>query len=289
MDIKVRDLEHRYMPDSPFERTAISDITLSIPTGTFLAVIGHTGSGKSTLIQHLNGLLKPTKGEVVVGDRIIRANEKAKHLKPLRKKVGIVFQYPEHQLFEETVEKDICFGPLNFGVDETTAKQKAREALQLVGLDFNVLDRSPFDLSGGQMRRVAIAGVLAMEPDVLILDEPTAGLDPRGRNEIMAMFDRLHDEKKLTVVLVTHNMKDAALYADEIVVMNQGKVFMKGTAEDIFSEPEKIRSIGLDVPETVDFLIELERQFGVSLPKTAYTIDALCHEILVLVQKEVSR
>lgn len=287
MEIKVTDLEHRYMPGSPFERLALSDVNLTIPSGKFIAVIGHTGSGKSTLIQHLNGLLKPTKGELTIGDRTIRANEKVKNLKPLRKKVGIVFQYPEHQLFEETVEKDICFGPMNFGVSEEAAKQKAKELLPLVGLNESALHKSPFDLSGGQMRRVAIAGVLAMEPEVLILDEPTAGLDPRGRTEIMDMFYNLHKEKQLTTILVTHSMEDAAIYADEIIVMDGGKVFMKGTPEEIFSKPDEIRSVGLDVPETIEFLMKLEEKFSVKLSRNAYTIDALSNEIAALLSKEV--
>ena len=288
MEINIKNLEHRYMPDSPFERLALVGVTLTIPPHAYIAVIGHTGSGKSTLIQHLNGLLKPTKGEITIGDRTIRAQEKAKNLKPLRKKVGIVFQYPEHQLFEETVEKDICFGPMNFGISEEAAKQKARELLPIVGLEEDVLQKSPFDLSGGQMRRVAIAGVLAMEPEVLILDEPTAGLDPRGRMEIMEMFYRLHKEKKLTTILVTHSMEDAARYADEIVVMEQGKVFMHGTPEEIFKEPEAIRKVGLDIPETIEFIIKLEKKFGVRLPRHAYTIDALADEIIALLKKEGS-
>lgn len=286
MEINVTNLEHRYMPNSPFERLAIVDMTLSIREKTYLAVIGHTGSGKSTFIQHLNGLLKPTKGEIAIGERKIRAGEKVKNLKPLRKKVGLVFQYPEHQLFEETVEKDICFGPMNFGIDEETAKRKAKELLPLVGLDESVLKKSPFDLSGGQMRRVAIAGVLAMEPEVLILDEPTAGLDPRGQKEIMNMFFRLHKEKELTTILVTHNMEDAARYADEIIVMNQGKIFMQGKPNEIFQEPEAIRSIGLDVPETIDFLLKLEKKWNTQLSRNVFTIDALADKIAALLKKE---
>lgn len=289
MEINIKNLEHRYMPDSPFERLALSEVNLAIPSGTYVAVIGHTGSGKSTLIQHLNGLLKPTKGEITIGERTIRADEKAKNLKSLRKKVGIVFQYPEHQLFEETVERDICFGPMNFGMSEEIAKQKARELLPLVGLSEDVLEKSPFDLSGGQMRRVAIAGVLAMEPEVLILDEPTAGLDPRGQTEMMDMFHALHKEKQLTTILVTHSMEDAARYADEIVVMDQGKVYMQGKPDEIFSKPEAIRSVGLDVPETVEFLIKLEEKFGVKLPRNAYTLDALTDEIVALLEQRGSR
>lgn len=289
MEIRIKNLEHRYMANTPFERIALMDVTITIPSNKFIAVIGHTGSGKSTLIQHLNALLKPTKGEVVIGDRVIRAGEKLKNVKPLRKKVGIVFQYPEHQLFEETVEKDICFGPKNFGMDEETAKQKARELIPLVGLDESVLEKSPFDLSGGQMRRVAIAGVLAMEPEVLVLDEPTAGLDPQGQREIMEMFYRLHQEKQLTTVLVTHQMEDAARYADEIVVMNEGKVFMHGKPDEIFQHPELIRKIGLDIPNTLDFLLKLEKKFNVQLPRNIFTLDALADEIVALLKQRRSK
>lgn len=193
---------------TPFERLALYDINASIKEGSYVAVIGHTGSGKSTLLQHLNGLLKPTKGQISLGDTVILAGKKNKELKKLRKKVGIVFQFPEHQLFEETVLKDISFGPMNFGVKKEDAEQKAREMPQLVGLSEELLDRSPFELSGGQMRRVAIAGVLAMDPEVLVLDEPTAGLDPRGRKEIMDMFYELHQRGNLTTILVTHSMED---------------------------------------------------------------------------------
>jgi energy-coupling factor transport system ATP-binding protein len=286
MDIKLLNLEHRYMPNTPFERIALQDINLTISSGAFLALIGHTGSGKSTLIQHLNGLLKPTAGSITVGDTIITAKKKPKALKQLRKRVGIVFQYPEHQLFEETVEKDICFGPMNFGISEEAAKKRAKEALQMVGLPTEVLQKSPFDLSGGQMRRVAIAGVLAMDPQVLILDEPTAGLDPRGRVEIMELFAKLHKEKGLTTILVTHSMEDAAKYADRLVVMEKGTVYMEGTPKEVFAEPERIRALGLDVPETVQFALEIEKKFGLKVSRTAYTIEALSEEIALLFHKK---
>ncbi|RBW67786.1 energy-coupling factor ABC transporter ATP-binding protein [Bacillus taeanensis] len=286
MDIKISNLEHRYMPNTPFERMALQDINLSIPSGTFLALIGHTGSGKSTLIQHINGLLKPTQGSITIGETMITAKKKAKALKELRRRVGIVFQYPEHQLFDETVEKDICFGPMNFGVSEGAAKKRAKEVAEIVGLPTEVLQKSPFDLSGGQMRRVAIAGVLAMDPQVLILDEPTAGLDPRGRVEIMELFSKLHKEKGLTTILVTHSMEDAARYADKIVVMEKGTVHMEGNPEEVFAEPESIRSLGLDVPETVEFSLKIERKFGVKVSKNVYTMEALADEIASLLKKE---
>ena len=217
MDITLEQVEYRYQANTPFERLAIKNINLTIPSGKFIAIIGHTGSGKSTLLQHLNALLQPTNGIVKIGETVIHSDKKEKALRHVRQKVGIVFQFPEHQLFEETVEKDICFGPMNFGVSKDEAIKRAKELIVQVGLTEETLSKSPFDLSGGQMRRVAIAGVLAMDPDVLVLDEPTAGLDPRGRKEIMDMFYQLHKEKGLSTVLVTHSMEDAAKYADELV------------------------------------------------------------------------
>ncbi|MCT6903286.1 MAG: energy-coupling factor transporter ATPase, partial [Lactobacillus sp.] len=219
MDIKLQQVSYAYAQGTPFEKRALFDVDFDIPSHTYQAIIGHTGSGKSTILQHFNALLRPTSGEVHIGDRLIVAGKKAKDLKTVRQKVGIVFQFPEHQLFEETVLKDIMFGPMNFGISEEEAEARARELVSLVGLPDNVLDKSPFDLSGGQMRRVAIAGVLAMDPEVIVLDEPTAGLDPRGQKEIMDMFYQLHQERHLTTILVTHSMEDAARYADNIVIM----------------------------------------------------------------------
>lgn len=280
MDISLQQVEYRYQVNTPFERLAIHDVSIDIPSGTYLAIIGHTGSGKSTVLQHLNALLKPTKGKVVIGEREIQGGKKKeKNLKGIRQRVGIVFQFPEHQLFEETVEKDICFGPINFGVSEELAKERARKAIMQVGLPEEILNKSPFDLSGGQMRRVAIAGVLAMEPDVIVLDEPTAGLDPRGRKEIMDMFYHLHQERGLSTVLVTHSMEDAAMYADQIVIMHKGEVYTKGTPEEIFSSPEGLIKLGLDVPEVVRFQNKFEGTFGVKLNKTCLTLEQLTEEI----------
>jgi energy-coupling factor transport system ATP-binding protein len=275
MDISLKQVDYRYQANTPFERLAIEDVSIDIPTGEYMAIIGHTGSGKSTVLQHLNALLQPTKGTVKIGDHEIKALQKNKNLKKIRQKVGIVFQFPEHQLFEETVEKDIIFGPMNFGVSESEAKERARIALKQVGLEEEILEKSPFDLSGGQMRRVAIAGVLAMEPDVIVLDEPTAGLDPRGRKEVMDMFYALHQERKLSTILVTHSMEDAAQYADQIVIMQQGKVVKKGTPEEIFSAPTELVKMGLDVPEVVRFQLRLEEKLGINLEKMYLTIDEL--------------
>ncbi|MFD2445206.1 energy-coupling factor ABC transporter ATP-binding protein [Bacillus sp. CGMCC 1.16607] len=279
MDISLKQVEYRYQANTPFERLAISDVTFEIPSGTYLAIIGHTGSGKSTILQHLNAILQPTNGQITLGNRTISAGKKEKNLKDIRKKIGIVFQFPEHQLFEETVEKDICFGPMNFGVSETDAKRRAREAIKLVGLSEEILMKSPFDLSGGQMRRVAIAGVLAMEPDVIVLDEPTAGLDPRGRKEIMNLFYKLHKEKDLSTILVTHSMEDAAQYADQIVIMHKGTVYKQGSPEEIFSSPSELVDLGLNVPEVVRFQMLLEEMSGMKFNRKYLRLELLTDAI----------
>ncbi|MBH0167358.1 energy-coupling factor ABC transporter ATP-binding protein [Fictibacillus sp. 7GRE50] len=279
MEISINRLEHRYMEGTPFERRALHDINLDIADGTFLALIGHTGSGKSTLIQHLNGLLKPSAGSIKMGSTELKAGGKKQDLKSLRKKAGIVFQYPEHQLFEETVEKDIMFGPRNFGVSEESAKLTATKVIEMVGLPESVLQKSPFDLSGGQMRRVAIAGVLAMNPEVLILDEPTAGLDPAGRVEIMELFYSLHERNNLTTILVTHSMEDASRYADEIAVMHKGELYLHGKPTDIFSEREALQKAGLDVPETVQFLQKWNEKSGLNLTLSKFTVDELAKQV----------
>jgi energy-coupling factor transport system ATP-binding protein len=287
MDISLKQVDYRYQANTPFERLAIEDVSIDIPTRVYMAIIGHTGSGKSTVLQHLNALLQPTKGAVKIGDHEIKALQKNKNLKKIRQKVGIVFQFPEHQLFEETVERDIIFGPMNFGVSESEAKKRARIALKQVGLEEEILEKSPFDLSGGQMRRVAIAGVLAMEPDVIVLDEPTAGLDPRGRKEVMDMFYKLHQERKLSTILVTHSMEDAARYADQIVIMQQGKVVKEGTPEEIFSAPDELVKMGLDVPEVVRFQLRLEEKLGISLEKIYLTIDELSSAVTRILSRGV--
>ncbi|MGR6061398.1 energy-coupling factor ABC transporter ATP-binding protein [Bacillus velezensis] len=286
MDIKIKDVEHRYQMKTPFERLALYDINAVIKEGSYVAVIGHTGSGKSTLLQHLNGLLKPTKGQLELGSTILAAGKKNKDLKTLRKKVGIVFQFPEHQLFEETVLKDIAFGPMNFGVKKEDAERKAKEMLGLVGLPEDILDRSPFELSGGQMRRVAIAGVLAMEPEVLVLDEPTAGLDPRGRQDIMDMFYALHQRGNLTTVLVTHSMEDAARYADEMIVMHKGTIKATGSPRDLFVKDEEMAEMGLDLPESVKFQRRLEKALGVKYEKPMLTLQDAASEIKAFFQEE---
>ena len=287
MDISLQKVEYRYQENSPFERLAIEDVSFDIPSGSYVAIIGHTGSGKSTILQHLNALITPTKGTVVIGDRKIEGGQKHKNLRSIRQKVGIVFQFPEQQLFEETVEKDICFGPLNFGISESEAKKRAEKALGEVGLSKEFLLKSPFDLSGGQMRRIAIAGVLAMEPDVLVLDEPTAGLDPRGRREIMDMFYKLHKERNLTTILVTHSMEDAAHYADQIVIMNKGKVHRQGTPLEIFRDAEDLATIGLNEPEVVRFQKKIEEKFGMKMGQVHLKMEDFTEELAVYLKKKV--
>lgn len=276
MAITFKEVEYTYSPDTPFAYHALKGINLSIPKGSFTALIGHTGSGKSTLIQHINGLLIPTQGEVCIDDYIITPNNKQK-LKPLRKKAGLVFQFPEYQLFEETIEKDIIFGPMNFGVDEETAKKIAREMLVKVGLDESYLERSPFELSGGQKRRVAIAGILAMEPDILVLDEPTAGLDPQGTKEMMHLFKDFQQTGK-SVIMVTHDMNQVLEYCDHAIVMNHGKIEKNCSVTELFNETEYLESLSIDLPIITSFIHQLNQQ-GFNLPVSIRSVDELIEAI----------
>ncbi|OIJ21648.1 energy-coupling factor transporter ATPase [Anaerobacillus alkalidiazotrophicus] len=285
MEITIKNLDHTYMPGTPFEHEALKGINLHIESGKFVAIIGHTGSGKSTIVQHLNGLLKPTSGSIQIGEYLIEANKKNKDISKLRKHVGVVFQYPEHQLFDETVESDIAFGPLNFGLSKEQVQKRVAEVIPLVNLSEDVLKKSPFDLSGGQKRRVAIAGVLASKPHVLVLDEPTAGLDPLGRTQMMELFVTLHKAEKLTTILVTHNMEFAAMYADVVVVMDKGKILLQGSPEEIFNSKDLLKQIGLDVPQTVQMAMMLEERFDIKLPKHLFTNEKLVEAIVKLLEK----
>lgn len=276
MAITFKEVEYTYSPDTPFAYHALKGINLNIPKGSFTALIGHTGSGKSTLIQHINGLLIPTQGEVCIDDYIITPNNKQK-LKPLRKKAGLVFQFPEYQLFEETIEKDIIFGPMNFGVDEETAKKIAREMLVKVGLDESYLERSPFELSGGQKRRVAIAGIFAMEPDILVLDEPTAGLDPQGTKEMMHLFKDFQQTGK-SVIMVTHDMNQVLEYCDHAIVMNHGKIEKNCSVTELFNETEYLESLSIDLPIITSFIHQLNQQ-GFNLPVSIRSVDELIEAI----------
>lgn len=258
MQITFDQVSHIYGKGTPFERVALQDISLTIPSGSFVGIIGQTGSGKSTLIQHLNGLLTPSSGRILLGDVVITPSKRLPHAQ--RRDIGLVFQYPEHQLFEETVAKDVAYGPLNFDLPEAMVESRVRESLEVVGLDYeSIKDRSPFHLSGGQMRRVAIAGVLAMQPKVLVLDEPTAGLDPAGRKAILKGIHRIHVEQGLTTLLVTHSMEEAARYADYLLVMAGGQVVLQGEPDEIFMQAERLRALSLDVPETVAFVSSLNQ------------------------------
>ena len=279
MDIQLQQVSYAYAKGTPFEKRALFHVDLTVPHGSYTAIIGHTGSGKSTILQHFNGLLKPTEGRVVIGDRIIEPGKKQKDLKSVRQHVGIVFQFPEHQLFDETVLKDVMFGPLNFGVSVEEAKARAIDKLKLVGLPEEIYEKSPFDLSGGQMRRVAIAGVLAMNPDVLVLDEPTAGLDPRGQKEMMELFYELHTSQNLTTILVTHSMEDAARYADRIAIMHDGKCVLTGYPQTIFSETETLAHYRLQPPRVVQLQQKVEKMLGHSLPSICLTEEQLAKAV----------
>lgn len=284
MDITFKHVSYIYQPNSPFAHKAIDDLSFHIPSGSFVAVIGHTGSGKSTLIQHLNGLVTPSEGEVTIGDFRITGEEKPKNMKELRSKVGVVFQYPEHQLFEETVAKDIAFGPENFGVSKEVIAKRIKEIIPMVGLTEEMLERSPFDLSGGQMRRVAIAGVLAVKPEILVLDEPTAGLDPRGRKEIMNMFYKLHQQEKLTTIMVTHSMEDALQYADHIIILNKGRKYMEGTPEEVFAQGDALKKVQLDIPEIIQFINAFADKFNREISFKRQTIPELAKQIQLILK-----
>lgn len=283
MSIKIENLVHVYMPKAPFEKVALNNVNIEINEGEFVALIGHTGSGKSTLIQHMNGLLKPTSGRIVVdGEDITKDGVK---LTDIRKKVGLVFQYPEYQLFEETIEKDIEFGPRNLGLSDDEITKRVKRSMEMVGLDYDTYrNKSPFDLSGGQKRRVAIAGVIAMEPKVLILDEPTAGLDPKGRDDILEQIKVLHDEYKMTIILVSHSMEDVGKLAERIIVMNKGEVALEGTPAKVFKEVETLENIGLAVPQVTYLMRELKRR-GFNVSDEIYTIKQGKKELLRILKE----
>lgn len=277
MAIIIHELEHRYEDGSAGEKVALHDVNIKIEQGEMIGLIGHTGSGKSTLIQHLNGLLKPTSGAVFYDGKDINDSDFSK--KKLRSKVGLVFQYPEYQLFESTVIDDVKFGPKNIGMDSLKIDMNSFQALKQVGIGEDLLDVSPLELSGGQKRRVAIAGVLAMEPEVLILDEPTAGLDPSGRDEILDLVAKLHKERKLTVILVSHSMEDVARYVERLIVMNHGTVAFDATPGEVFSHYKELEKIGLMAPQ-VTYVMEGLARRGVTLPHNAITLQEAVDSIL---------
>src|SRR5699024_10608105 len=304
MDITFKNVSYTYQPKSPFEHQALKNVSFNIPSGSFVAIIGHTGSGKSTLIQHLNGIIRPTEGEIQIGDYTISAGKKLKEMKALRSKVGVVFQYPEHQLFEEAIEKDIAFGQENFGVPEEIIEKRIKEEKKKIVLNEAMLNKSPFEISGVQMRRVALTGVLQSDPmisvlnggqmrsvaiagvlasvlRIYVLDEPTAGLDPRGQKEIMDMFYDIHHEKKeQTTILVTHSMEDALQYADYIIILNQGEKYMEGMPEDILSKEDALKAVHLELPESIQFLQAYNKRFNTQFPLKKQSIREITNRIM---------
>ena len=282
MSIKINHLTHIYNEGTTFEKVALNDVNIEIRTGEFIGLIGHTGSGKSTLIQHLNGIIYPTHGEILLDDENIH-KDKAK-LKEVRRRIGLAFQYPEYQLFEMTVYKDVAFGPTNLGWSKEKIHESVVDALNIVGISPEIYEKSPFELSGGQKRRVAIAGVLAMNPEVLILDEPTAGLDPKGRDEILAAIRKLHEERGITVILVSHSMEDVAKLVDRIVVMHRGQVAMTGTPREIFSHPMELEKMGLAAPQVSYVFAQLKAK-GYDVPTDVYTVEEAKEALLRLVKQ----
>ena len=277
--LRVENLTHTYGEGTPFRRSAVEDMSLSVYRGEFLGIIGHTGSGKSTMIQHLNGLLKPTSGHIYLDGKDIW--EEPKKIRDVRFRVGLVFQYPEYQLFEETVYKDIAFGPGNMGLSKDEIDRRVRAAVRFAGLTEDVLDVSPFALSGGQKRRVAIAGVIAMEPEVLVLDEPTAGLDPRGRSELLKNIQKFHKERGTTIVLVSHSMDEIAQNVDRIVVLSDAHALMSGTPREVFARGEELMKAGLDVPQITRVAMALKAR-GLDIDPAVYTVEELKDALLAL-------
>ncbi len=277
--LEVRGLTHTYGGNTPFVNDAVKNVSFDIEQGEIIGIIGHTGSGKSTLVQHLNGLLKPTDGNILLDGKDIW--DEPKKIRQVRSKVGLVFQYPEYQLFEETVYNDIAFGPKNMGLDGDVLDKRIREISRLVGIKDEYLDRSPFDLSGGEKRRVAIAGVMAMRPQIIVFDEPVAGLDPMGRNGIVKIIKNYRDTYNATVLIVSHNMEDMALIADKLIVMNNGCLEMFDTTQNVFSKAEKLKSIGLNVPMISEVFFELKKM-GLNVPDNILTVDSAVDYLLSL-------
>ncbi len=280
--IETKNLTYTYGAGTPFSKTAIEDVNIAIKKGEFIGLIGHTGSGKSTLIQQLNGLLRPTSGTVLLNGKDIW--EKKKEIRKVRFQVGMVFQYPEYQLFEDTVIKDIGFGPRNMGLSQDEVNQRVMQAVDFVGLDHALLEKSPFDLSGGEKRRAAIAGVIAMDPDVLVLDEPTAGLDPQGRDHLLSQIKAYHKQRQNTVILVSHSMEDIARVADRVLVMNESKVFLFDETAKVFSHAKELEQIGLRVPQVTKIMMKLHEN-GYPVDPAVFTLEEAVKEILPLVQR----
>ena len=283
MSIEVKGLTHIYSEGLPHESVALEDVSFEAEDGQLVGIIGHTGSGKSTLVQHLNGLLKPKEGSIIVGGTDITADGVV--MRDIRRKIGLVFQYPEYQLFEETVAKDVAFGPVNLGLDEEETDRRVREAIELVGLDYDeIKNASPFDLSGGQKRRVAIAGVIAMKPEVLILDEPTAGLNPKAHADILDMVKTIHEREKNIIFIVSHNMNDIARMSDKVLVINHGRLVMDGTPTEVFSRGRELKEMGLALPDSMEIILRLN-EAGLKIDNKCLTIDEAADEIAKVLNK----
>lgn len=282
MAIKLNQVTHIYSPETPFEKEALSNIDLEISKGEFVGLIGHTGSGKSTLIQHLNGLMKPSKGTVFINGKDIHSKQTS--LKDIRQQVGLVFQYPEYQLFEMTIYKDVSFGPKNMGLSADEVDQRVRGALEMVGIGEDMYEKSPFELSGGQKRRVAIAGVLAMNPEILILDEPTAGLDPKGRTEILDQISAMHQKLGITVILVSHSMEDVARYVDRLVVMKRGQIALDGKPREVFNHIDELESIGLAAPQ-IRYIMQAIAEKGMKVSPDVLTVEEAADAIAAYLNK----
>lgn len=286
MSIQVKDLTHIYSEGLPYESVALKDVSFTIEDGEFIGVIGHTGSGKSTMIQHLNGLLKPHSGSIIIGDVDITKGNVL--MRDIRRKIGLVFQYPEYQLFEETVHKDVAFGPTNLGLPKEEVDQRVIEAINLVGLDYDeICERSPFELSGGQKRRVAIAGVIAMKPEVLILDEPTAGLDPKAHKDVLEMIKKIHETQKNITILVSHNMNDIAKLVDRVLVMEKGKLAIEGTPRQVFSQAQKLKEMGLALPQASEMMNKL-RNRGFDIKEDILTNDEAFDELVKILKRNIT-
>lgn len=283
MAITIKQLTHIYNEGLPFEKTALEDINLEIPTGEFVGIIGHTGSGKSTLIQMFNGLIKPTRGQVLLNGQDINAEHVNR--KEVRQKVGLVFQYPEYQLFEMTIKEDVAFGPKNLGLSKEEIDERVKYALEAVGLDESYYEKSPFELSGGQKRRVAIAGVLAMKPEVLILDEPTAGLDPKGRNELFDQLKKMHEELGLTIILISHSMEDVAKYVSKLFVLYKGHIAYQGSPREVFAEGKKLEEIGLAMPQ-IRYIMEALKAKGMPVNEDVLTVEEAASQLISYLRKE---
>ena len=271
MELLVNNLSYTYSEGTAFEKTALKNVSFRVKEGSFTGIIGHSGSGKSTLVQHLNGLIKVQSGEIKIGDRVL--NSQSSDTKGLCFQVGVVFQYPEQQLFADTVYNDIAFGPKNMGLTEKEIELRVNTAAELVGLSKELFDKSPFMISGGQKRRVAIAGVIAMEPDILVLDEPTAGLDPKGRDEILKAITKVHKQMNMSVVLVSHSMEDVSNYCEKLIVMNKGEVYLEGTREEVFEKTDELKKIGLSSPAVTVMAQRLKEEYNIDLGEKIYTVD----------------